>query len=104
MQNTGNPPSQDLESQKPIPKFEPDIAVPLKPQMETVNVSAEQILETEQKVRPLVLDPIVIASFGDFHKAFKAYLSSLCKDSGCTSQSKPKVGLGGSGTGAVSPS
>jgi hypothetical protein len=53
-----------------------------------VKVTAEEILEAEQKVRPIVLDPIVIASFGDFHAAFKKYLSFSYKDSGCTGQSK----------------
>lgn len=64
-----------------------------------VKVSAEQILEAEQKQRALVLDPIVIASFGDFHATFKKYLSSSCKAAGCIGQSGPLSGLGGSQTG-----
>jgi hypothetical protein len=54
------------------------------------------------KQRPLILDPIVIASFGDFHIALKAQLSSLCKDSGCTSQSTPQSYPAGSQTGTSS--
>ena len=67
-----------------------------------IKVSADEILEQEKKVRPLVLDPIVIASFGDFHAAFKKYLSYSYKDSGCTSQSKPPNGPGENQTGTSS--
>ena len=55
-----------------------------------IKVTAEEILESERKERPLVLDPIVIASFGDFRLAFLKYLSYSYKDSGCTSQSTPQ--------------
>lgn len=55
-------------------------------------VTAEEILDAERKERPLVLDPIVIASFGDFQAAFRKYISYSCKDSGCTSQSRPPSG------------
>jgi hypothetical protein len=54
--------------------------------------------DAKPKQRPLILDPIVIASFGDFHAAIKAQLSYLCKDSGCTSQSTQLNGPGGSQT------
>lgn len=67
-------------------------------------VTEEEILETERKERPLVLDPIIIASFGDFQAAFKKYLSYLCKDSGCTSQSAQPNGLDASQTGTSSAS
>ena len=67
-----------------------------------VKVTGEEILEAERKVRPLVLDPIIIASFGDFQAAFKKYLSYSYKDSGCTSQSTPPSGPGGTQTGTSS--
>jgi hypothetical protein len=54
--------------------------------------------DAKPKQRPLILDPIVIASFGDFHTALKAQLSYLCKDSGCTSQSTQKSSPVGSQT------
>ncbi len=65
-------------------------------------VTAEEILDAERKERPLVLDPIVIASFGDFQAAFRKYLSYSCKDSGCTSQSKPPSDPGEKKTGTSS--
>jgi hypothetical protein len=67
-----------------------------------VKVSEEEILESERKERPLVLDPIVIASFGDFHAAFMKYLSCSYKGAGCTAQSKPPSGPGESQTGTSS--
>jgi hypothetical protein len=39
---------------------------------------ADVILDTEPKQRPLVLDPIVIAYFGDFHKDLVTYLTAVC--------------------------
>lgn len=56
--------------------------------------------KTVPKPRPLVLDPVVIATFGDFHASLRAHLTNclLYKDSGCTSQSTQQDGLGGSGT------
>ena len=67
--------------------------------------SAEAILETEKKLRPLTLDPIVVASLADFHKHLKEVVTYCsCKAERDTSQSKPPNGLGGSGTGIVSPS
>ncbi len=72
-------------------------------QSQEVPVSADEILEAERKERPLLLDPIVIASFGDFHAAFKTYLNySLCKVSGCTAQSKPPSVPGVTQTGTSS--
>jgi hypothetical protein len=52
-----------------------------------VKVSEEEILEAERKERPLLLDPIIVASFGDFHAAFLKYLSCSYKGVGCTGQS-----------------
>lgn len=65
-------------------------------------VTAEEILETERKERPLVLDPIVIASFGDFQAAFKKFLSYSYKGVGCTGQSTPLNGPGETQTGTSS--
>ncbi len=65
-------------------------------------VTAEEILDAERKERPLVLDPIVIASFGDFQAAFRKYLSYSCKAAGCTDQSMPPSGPGETQTGTSS--
>lgn len=46
---------------------------------------ADVILDTEPKQRPLVLDPVVIAYFGDFHKDLVAYLMSVCTTTKSTS-------------------
>ena len=67
--------------------------------------SADEILEQEKKVRPLTLDPIVVASFGDLFSGLKDLLTCLSyKAARDTSQSKPPNGPGGSGTGTVSQS
>ena len=65
-------------------------------------VTVEEILETERKERPLLLDPIVIASFGDFQAAFRKYLSYSYKGVGCTGQSKPPNDPGETQTGTSS--
>ena len=89
------------------PKFEPGQPLkelPTMAQHPEVKVTGEEILETERKERPLVLDPIIIASFGDFQAAFRKYLSYSYKDSGCTSQSAPPSGPGENQTGTSSGS
>lgn len=54
--------------------------------------------DAKPRQRILTLDPVIIAAFGDFHAALKKQISCLCKDSGCTSQSVPQGGPGGSKT------
>jgi hypothetical protein len=60
-----------------------------------VTLTAEQILELEKKARPLILDPIIISSFGEFQLEFRHLLNSLCKVAHDTAQSKKQGGPGG---------
>jgi len=55
-----------------------------------VKISAEELEAIQAKERPLVLDPIVIATFGDIAIDLRHYLNSLCKATGYTYQSKPQ--------------
>ena len=59
-----------------------------------VTVSEESILKQEKKERPLILDPIVISYFSEFHHQFKGLLNSSCKAVLDTDRSKPQDGLG----------
>jgi hypothetical protein len=65
--------------------------------METPNVkiTAEELETVQPKERSLVLDPIVIATFGDLASQLRTYINSLCKATGYTSQSKPQSDLDG---------
>jgi hypothetical protein len=60
-----------------------------------VTVSEESILKQEKKERPLILDPIVISYFSEFHQQSKELLNFLCKAVHDTAQSKPQGGPGG---------
>ena len=65
--------------------------------METtqVKITAEELETVQPKERSLVLDPIVVATFGDLAHQLRVYISSLCKATGYTSQSKPQSDLDG---------
>jgi hypothetical protein len=58
-----------------------------------VKISAEELETVQPKERSLKLDPIVIATFGDLAKGLQAYINSLCRATGYTSQSKPQSDL-----------
>lgn len=60
-----------------------------------VTLTAEQILDVEKKARPLILDPIVISTFGEVQIQFRHLVNSLCKVAHDTVQSKPQGGPGG---------
>ena len=55
-----------------------------------VKITAEELETVQPKERSLVLDPIVIATFGDLAIQLKTYLNSLCRATGYTSLSKPQ--------------
>ncbi len=65
--------------------------------METphVKITAEELETVQPKERSLVLDPIVIATFGDIASQLRAYINSLCRATGYTCQSKPQSDLDG---------
>lgn len=58
-----------------------------------VKITAEELETVQPKERSLVLDPIVVATFGDLAIQLKAYINSLCRVTGYTSQSKPQSDL-----------
>jgi hypothetical protein len=60
-----------------------------------VKPTAEELETVQPKERSLVLDPIVIATFGDLAGQLRAYINSLCKATGYTSPSKPQSDLDG---------
>jgi hydroxymethylpyrimidine/phosphomethylpyrimidine kinase len=60
-----------------------------------VKITAEELETVQPKERSLVLDPIVIATFGDLASQLRAYINCLCKATGCTFQSKPQSDLDG---------
>jgi len=60
-----------------------------------VKITVEELEAVQPKERPLVLDPIVIASFGDLAAQLRAYISCLYKATGYTSQSTPQSDLDG---------
>lgn len=55
-----------------------------------VKITAEELETVQPKERSLVLDPIVIATFGDLAIQLKTYLNSLYRATGYTSLSKPQ--------------
>jgi hypothetical protein len=58
-----------------------------------VKITVEELEAIQPKERPLVLDPIVIATFGDLAKDLRMYISCLYKATGYTSQSKRQADL-----------
>ena len=55
-----------------------------------VKITAEELETIQPKERSLVLDPIIIATFGDIASELRIYINSLCRATGYTFQSKPQ--------------
>jgi hypothetical protein len=60
-----------------------------------VKITAEELEAVQPRERPLILDPIVITTFGELASQLRTYINSLCKATGYTSQSKPQSDLDG---------
>lgn len=58
-------------------------------------IRIEEIEAIQPKERPLYLEPIVIAHFGDICNELKQYINCLYKATGYTFPSKPQCGPGG---------
>lgn len=64
----------------------------------TVSKSAEELEAIQPKERPLVLDPIVVATFGQLAQQLETYFNSVCRVTGYTSQSRQRSCPDGSRT------
>jgi len=60
-----------------------------------VKITVEELEAVQPKERPLILDPIVITTFGELASQLRTYINSLCRATGYTSQSKPQSDLDG---------
>ncbi len=60
-----------------------------------VKITAEELEAVQPRERPLILDPIVITTFGELASQLRTYINSLCRATGYTSQSKPQSDLDG---------